>query len=876
MVSEMNLPRQAVRTSIIYSLLGLLKNDKNALRQLNDSVKHVVFDEYQDVNKLQEELLGFLSEGADSVCVVGDDDQNIFQWRGSNVEHIIDFPKKYKRYGVTTEKLDVNYRATGGLIDVANHLIRHNTVRVEKDMKVYEKQNRKFEDDDIVHHHFETDEKEFDFILQNVRNLKNTDFTDKHGRDYALSYRDMAVIVNSNEDAARIISFFEQHRIPCIADSGSSVFARPVVSLATDCICYVFSCPGYTTRDILELQELAQRYQEIVGGDPKEFHENLERVKRRADKIIAKESDWLPNLGLQEFFQRILSAMGSENGRFGEIDLCHLAVLSTAISDYEYVYQTLRARQVQGLIWFIRQFAETSYSDPLHNDPTLVDAIRVLTTWKAKGLEFPVVFIPTFVTKKKPPRGKYFVDDNLYERPRYDGEVEDDRRACYTAITRSQKYLFLTGARQRRIVINSSPSKREIIPHPFIEELGNRKVSSLRYVQKPKSANEPLIQSEGTFPTSYSELSIFERCPYDYKLRHVLGFNAGVPAAFGYGTNIHNILNLIHSDFIQNGKIPTDDQIEKTFDNMFYLRFAPGSQNENMKKAGSKVVKNYIDLHKKDFERILETEKRFEFVMGKALISGDIDLLKRVNEKGEITEVEIIDFKTDKQKNDGRYELDYSEQVRFYSHATRMSLGYRPEKALIHHLDTQEKDYVDISDGKLAETVLNIKNNVGKITSGTFDPSPDYKKCEGCDFRALCPHKEFEVGVDFRPAKSARQDNPMRKDGVADIKSGYPKSSVLKPSVVSPNMMKRAEKIASGQFTRNGDDSFRIPSSSDPSKSYTVTKSRCQCRGFRNYPARHPGSIPTCSDGVADIKSGYPKLVRSVLKPSVVSPNMRM
>ena len=120
-------------------------------------------------------------------------------------------------------------------------------------------------------------------------------------------------------------------------------------------------------------------------------------------------------------------------------------------------------------------------------------------------------------------------------------------------------------------------------------------------------------------------------------------------------------------------------------------------------------MKNYIDLHKKDFERILETEKRFEFVMGKALISGDIDLLKRVNEKGEITEVEIIDFKTDKQKNDGRYELDYSEQVRFYSHATRMSLGYRPEKALIHHLDTQEKDYVDISDGKLAETVLNIK-----------------------------------------------------------------------------------------------------------------------------------------------------------------------
>ena len=133
-----------------------------------------------------------------------------------------------------------------------------------------------------------------------------------------------------------------------------------------------------------------------------------------------------------------------------------------------------------------------------------------------------------------------------------------------------------------------------------------------------------------------------------------MGFNAGVPAAFGYGTNLHNILNVIHSNYIQNKKIPTDKEIEKTFDDMFYMRFAPGMQNENMKKAGSKVIKNYVDVHKKGFERILDTEKRFEFVMGKALVSGDIDLLKKVNDDGDVTEVEIIDFKSDKQKEDGK------------------------------------------------------------------------------------------------------------------------------------------------------------------------------------------------------------------------------
>lgn len=835
--------------SIIHSLLELLRHDANALGLLNDSVKHVVFDEYQDVNKIQEELLEFLSRGADSVCVVGDDDQNIFQWRGSNIKHIIEFPKKYRQYGVTTKKLDVNYRATDGLIDVANQLIRHNDLRVEKNMKVFEKQNRRFETGDIVHHHFDTDEEEFDYILQTIRNLKCTDFTDKHGQTYALSYQDMAVIVRTNEDAARIISFFERHDIPAAADSGSSVFARPVVSLVTDCICYVFRCPGYTTgEEIPELETLAQSYREILDSDPENFCKNLEKIRIRADSITGSgRSGWLPNLGLQEFFQRILCAMGSEEGLFNEVHLYHLAVLSKAISDYEYVYQTLRHGEVSGLKWFIMQFAESNYSDPRYNDPTAVNAVRILTIWKAKGLEFPVVFVPTFVDRRKPPKISCFVDDSLYERTRYDGGVEDDRRAYYTAITRSQKYLFLTGASQRNIAVNGSPSKREIWPHPFIDEMRNHRVSGLRHIRKAKSKNKPLNKSKGAFPTSYSELSNYERCPYDYRLRHMLGFNPGAPVALGYGTNMHNILNQIHTDFIQKKKIPTTEEIDKIFDRMFYLRFAQGSQNEKLKKAGSRVIKNYVNLHANDFEQILETEKRFEFVMDKALISGHIDLLKRLNENGEVSAVEIIDFKTDKQKEDGLYELDYSEQVRFYSYASVRSLEYKPVKATVHHLDTHDKDIVDISDKALKKTAGRIKAKVENIVSGNFDAAPDSKKCAGCDFRALCQHKGFKVGVDFKPVRSARRAKSMRRDDDGDFEPAIPEGTALGPSIASANMMRRAEEIASRPLARNGDGSLRIPSSSNPNMTYNVTESRCQCKGFRNYPMRHPGTHPTCS-----------------------------
>lgn len=834
--------------SIIYTLLEILKSESETLSQLGEIVKHVVFDEYQDVNLLQEELLEQLSKGSASVCVVGDDDQNIFQWRGSNVNYIIDFPTKYKRYGMTAEELDINYRATDGLVNTAESFIRNNHVRVPKNMKPFEKQVRSFEKGDIIHHHFDTDKEEFEFVLETIGGLINTDFTNKHGETYALSYRDMAVLVSSNEDAARIIQFFEQNGIPCIADSGSSVFDRPLVAFAADCISCVFGCPGYTTGDdVPDIQDLVRRYSQLVSGDAKKFEKNMLEIRQMADSIIAKGfSDWLPNLGLQEFYQRILNAMGAEDGVFREDELYNLAVLSTAISDYEYVYQTLRAREVSGLKWFIIHFAESNYSDPRHDDPTLINAVRVLTIWKAKGLEFPVVFVPTFVKKHDPTR-KNFVDDSLYNKARYDGNTEDDRRAYYTAITRSQKYLFLTGAKQRRIVVNRPPSKMDIRPHPFLAEMRNEYFSPLIRVSKPKSKNKPLVNQEGTFPTSYSELGIYERCPYDYKLRHVLGFNAGVPAAFGYGTNIHNILNVIHSDYIRNEKIPGDRDMEKMFDKMFYLRFAPGAQNENMKKAGLKVVKRYVDLQKDDFNRILDTEKRFEFAMGKALISGDIDLLKKVNEKGEITEVEIIDFKTDREKEDGKYELDYSEQVRFYAYATRMSLGYKPQKALIHHLDTHVKDYVDISDEKLQETKVRIEQKVDKIVSGDFHASPGKQKCEGCDFRALCSYKGFNVGVSFRPAKSEKKDGSMRPEDDVDERRGNESAAPTSPSIVSERISARAKSLSTHNIVQNPDNSFQVKSGSDPNKSYRVTANKCECMGFRNYRMRHPGSIPTCS-----------------------------
>lgn len=222
-----------------------------------------------------------------------------------------------------------------------------------------------------------------------------------------------------------------------------------------------------------------------------------------------------------------------------------------------------------------------------------------------------------------------------------------------------------------------------------------------------------------------------------------------MPAAFGYGTNIHNILNIIHKKYIEERKVPNEKQIETLFDRMFKLRYATDRISNSMIKAGENIVKNYVAIHSDQFRRILQTEKNFEFVLKEAIISGQIDLLKKVDDSGNLAEVEIIDFKTEKDRDDKIYKLDYEKQLRFYAIACMKSLGLNPKKACIHHLDgtKNEKEYVDISAENLEKTKTEIQNDVEKILAKKYPAKPSRKNCENCDYRRICVNKGFCIGV---------------------------------------------------------------------------------------------------------------------------------
>ena len=820
--------------SVVDTLLESLK-EPGAMERLGSEIKHVVFDEYQDVNLLQERLLEALSAGADSVCVVGDDDQNIFQWRGSNIAHILEFPSKYAKYGVATEELATNYRATDGLVRAAGRLIAHNKTRIPKGMEAHPGQPNSFERGDMAIHHFETDAEELGFVCDAVESLRGTGFAGKSG-PRALAYRDMAVIVRTNKDAARVAEFMSGRGIECVSESGASVFDRPAVSLATDCIMYAFDEYGYGTDGKPDLDGLERRYAEAVpGGDARAFASKMLQVREVAEGIKAKERSWLPDLGLQEFYQRVLSAMGAEAGALPDADMYGLAVLSRAISDYEYVYRFLRASQVAGLLPFISKVAAREYPDPARSDPGRPDAVHVLTIWKAKGLEFPAVFMPSSDKRGAWPQERTFIDGSLYESGRYSGGEEDERRAFYVAATRAQKYLFVTSAARKEAGAEKGSRNRKT-PHRFVSEIRGPEFAPAALAGRPKAPAGAGASPGAPLQSSYSEISAYGRCPHDYRLRHVMEFNPGVPNVFNYGTCIHNILNYLHAEFMDGKGVPDERRILGAFESMFHLRFASEAQNEAMKKSGIDMVTRYVRDYGKDFGRMQDAEKRFEFEMGGALVSGSIDQVLSADGGPR-----IIDFKVGRR---GRID-ERAEQVRLYACAARSSLGYRPGSAAIHGLRDQDTEEVGVGDRELEEAASAIAQKIAGIAGGKFEPAPEESKCLACDFRALCPHKGFEVGPKFKPTRDGKRAAPREEAGDDMQPEGAGRS------MVSKSMAEKAGKLAS-LARENADGSFSVPSSTDPSKAYTVSADmRCECRGFAEYPHRHPGTAPTCSHAEA-------------------------
>ena len=469
---------------LIYHTVKLLQNDEEARRYYQDKFKYVVVDEYQDTSIAQFNLVRLLAGGSNNVCVVGDDDQSIYKFRGATIENILNFEQVFK--GAKTIRLEQNYRSTSNILNAANSVIKNNAGRKGKTLWT---QNG---DGEKVHHYTASNEQDEASHL--------ADIIGEHLREGA-HLRDHAVLYRMNAQSNPIETYFARAGIPYRIVGGQRFFDRKEVKDINSYLAVIVN-----PRDDVRLRRIINEPARKIGattiekigdlaakngvpmleiiGHVREYPE-LQRAAAPLEKfyeMYRELCDLSVTLPLDEFAGEVVKKSGYEamlkaQKEEGQARLENLGQLISSVKTY--VDQNGEDATLAG---FLEEVALISDLDSYDQD---ADSVTMMTIHSAKGLEFPYVFVVG-------------MEDGVFpgDMARYNEEdMEEERRLCYVAITRAKKELYLSSSRSRLIFGQT----RRNPPSTFLSEIDP---DLLDETQSPE-----LAYSGGGFGAGYGSYS---------------------------------------------------------------------------------------------------------------------------------------------------------------------------------------------------------------------------------------------------------------------------------------------------------------------------------------------------------------------------------
>ena len=723
-------------TSMLFLSVMLLQNDKNVLKKVKEKYRYVIVDEYQDINKIQEKLINLLCGKNGNLTVVGDDDQAIYQWRGTDVQNMLEFHNRYKK--VRPVKLEENYRSTNNIISNANKLIKRNQPnRLDKEMKAGNR-NMKAEKGDCYLLRFDSIQEEADWIVKKINQLLGTKFIDKDGTERPLTLGDFAILFRSVRTSSEaLITALRQADLDFFIKGTAGLFARPEIQLVMQCLSYVsgYSFGSNRTKPP-SISELKQLYLNAFPKKRKRVKAFIKKIKQ-VKKGSWDDKQFHPSV-LQLVYRSVLNALGLEEEEFSELQMHQLGKFSTVVTDFERYNSMTKIKYMKYFFGFVTGYGRNTYEEGGEQEDLFDDAITISTVHGAKGLEFPVVFMPYLIDNGFPTTQigrstRWLFDPSILKNPtRYDSNEFDERRLFYVGITRAKKFLFLSYAKRVHTIRPGTPSR-------FLKEL-EHSVMITKNVKDPTKRKKLSVSYDKPlkiFPTNYSQLRYYMACPYDYKMRHVFQFNPILKTELGYGQQVHNSLNLIHQTFKENGSMD-EKTARKIVKEHTFFRYAGGQMLENLEKGVMNASLKYVKKYGHEMDHILESEKPFEFPIDEILISGKIDLIKKADEEKPDV-IEVIDFKNEQQKVKGEVPFDTRMQLTLYAVASKESLGYNPKKAFVHNLDDNSRTEVKLNDSVMKESKDKVRNIVGNIREKKFPMAPDIgRKCKDCDWQYIC------------------------------------------------------------------------------------------------------------------------------------------
>lgn len=454
---------------IILLTVRLLKEHEDILQYYQNKFRHVLVDEYQDTNHLQYMLTSLLAGGSGNICVVGDDDQSIYKFRGATIENILDFEKQYR--GARVIRLEQNYRSTQHILNAANGVIAHNSGRKGKKLWTQNGVGEK-----IYLYEAANEADEAFFVANRIFSMKKR-----------CDFKDFAVLYRTNAQSNALENSFKRNGIPYRIIGGTRFFDRAEVK---DMLAYLSIINN--RGDDLRLRRIINNPPRGIGNKTLEMAtrqaeaesiclysviadaENIGALEKSAKKLssfvdmIESCADLLDRMSLAEFYDEVLLRTGylamlqEKDDPENKVRAENVLELKSSIVSY------MENTDTPSLGGFLEEIA--LYTDIEQYDPE-ADAVVMMTMHSAKGLEFPNVFLVGFET-------------GIFPSSRSEGspdDMEEERRLCYVAITRAKETLAISYARQRMLYGQTTYGR----PSRFLLELPPETVTGKK-VSKPK------------------------------------------------------------------------------------------------------------------------------------------------------------------------------------------------------------------------------------------------------------------------------------------------------------------------------------------------------------------------------------------------------
>jgi DNA helicase-2/ATP-dependent DNA helicase PcrA len=750
---------------IVYAL-RLFRSRPYVLNAYQRRYRYILVDEFQDTNSAQFEMVKLLAARHGNVTVVGDDDQAIYRFRGAAISNILGFLAVYPE--ARRVVLSENYRSPKLILDAAYRLIRYNDPdRLEVAAGIDKRlQSTRGEGVEPEHLHFDRATDEADHVASTIaERVKAGEWR----------YDDVAVLVRANHDADPFLRALNLRGVPWTFSGNAGLYGRPEIRLLIAFLRSVVHPDDSVSLHYLASSDLYQvpivdltrcatfadrrhralfdvfRTQPVIGDLRDEIGEEGHAAIRRLVSDLTRYMELGREMPTGELLYQFLADSGwlARMSRAASArDEAEVQNISRFFRKIQDASGALRYDNVREFVKHLDALIDAGDDPAVAEADTETPAVRILTVHKAKGLEFPVVFLVGAVQGKFPtPRRREQLElpTALVKdaRPAGDFHVQEERRLFYVGMTRAQRALFITsardygGARERKV--SQFVLEALDLPKDAARPFRARAIEDLHRHGAAAVSDAPLLRPippEETLHISHKQVDDYQTCPLKYKYVHVLRVPILRHHAVVYGATVHKVVEEYLVRRAAGNYTSLEDLLsiyDREWENQGFLTW---EHQEARKAAGKKALTRF--WHEEETAGIKPThvEKEFGFTLGNDRVRGRFD---RVDE--DLLGAVIVDYKTSEVTR--RQEADRraagSLQLKIYSHAWRDMTGALPQRVELRFLESSVIGRHVPTSGDVEEAIAQVEAAALGIRARSFDATPSAGVCRFCAYRQICP-----------------------------------------------------------------------------------------------------------------------------------------